>query len=50
MIRSLHHKLHIPLESLIANSVLSANKRLQRTRQSVTRFTKRKTRATSPRR
>ena len=48
MIRSLHHKLHIPLESLIANSgALAANKRMQRTRQSVT---KRKTRATSPRR
>lgn len=51
MIRSLHHKLHIPLESLIANSgALAANKRMQRTRQSVTRFAKRKTRATSPRR
>ena len=51
MIRSLHHKLHIPLESLIANSgALAANKRMQRTRQSVTRVAKRKTRATSPRR
>jgi hypothetical protein len=50
MIRSLHHKLHIPLESLIVNSALPANKRMQRTRQSVTRFAKRKTRATSPRR
>jgi len=48
MIRSLHHKLHIPLESLIANSALAPNKRTQRTRQSVTRFAKRKTRATSP--
>jgi hypothetical protein len=51
MIRSLHHELHIPLESLIATSgALAANKRMQRTRQSVTRFAKRKTRATSPRR
>ena len=51
MIRSLHHKLHIPLESLIANSgAPAANKRMQRTRQTVTRFAKRKTRATTPRR
>ena len=51
MIRSLHQKLNIPLESLIANTgALAANKRMQRTRQSVTRFAKRKTRATSPRR
>ena len=50
MIRSLHQKLHIPLESLIANSALAANKRMQRTRQSVTRFAKRKTRAALPRR
>ena len=50
MIRSLHHKLHIPLESLIANSALASNKRMQRTRQSVTRSAKRKTRATLPRR
>jgi HTH-type transcriptional regulator/antitoxin HigA len=50
MIRSLHHKLHIPLESLIATSALAANKRMQRTRQGVTRLAKRKTRATSPRR
>ena len=50
MIRSLHHKLHIPLESLIATSALAANKRMQRTRQSGTRFAKRKTRATLPRR
>ena len=36
MIRSLHHKLHIPLESLIATSgALAANKRMQRMRQSV---------------
>jgi HTH-type transcriptional regulator/antitoxin HigA len=50
MIRRLHHKLHIPLERLIANSTPAANKPMQRTRQSVTRFAKRKTRATSPRR
>lgn len=51
MIRRLHQKLNIPLESLIANTgALAANKRMQRTRQSVTRFAKRKTRATSPRR
>jgi hypothetical protein len=50
MIRSLHNKLHIPRESRIANRALTANKRMQRTRQSVTRFAKRKTRATLPRR
>jgi HTH-type transcriptional regulator/antitoxin HigA len=33
MIRSLHHKLHIPLESLIPNSALAAKKRVQWTRQ-----------------
>lgn len=31
MIRSLHSKLHIPLESLIQNGELAANKRFQRT-------------------
>jgi HTH-type transcriptional regulator/antitoxin HigA len=50
MIRSLHHKLHIPLESLIPNSALATKKRVQRTRQSATRFAKRKPRATLPRR
>ena len=50
MIRSLHHELHIPLESLIANSAAPANKSMQRRRPSVTRYAKRKTRATSPRR
>lgn len=50
MIRSLHHKLRIPLESLIANGPPASNKRMQRTRQSGTRFTKRKTRAASPHR
>jgi HTH-type transcriptional regulator/antitoxin HigA len=50
MIRSLHHKLCIPLESLIASSEVMANKRMQRTRQSVTHSAKRKMRATSPRR
>jgi len=50
MIRSLHHKLHIPLESLIAKSALAANKRTRLTRQGVTRFAKRRTRATARRR
>lgn len=35
MIRSLHHELHIPLESLIANSAIAADKRMRRKRQSV---------------
>jgi len=34
MIRSLHRKLHIPLESLIQTTDLAANQRLQRTRYS----------------
>ena len=50
MIRSLHHKLHIPLESLIANSALAANKRMQRTRQKRHAPCIRKGRATLPRR
>jgi len=50
MIRRLHQKLHIPLESLIANRTLGADKRTQRTGQSVTRPTGCKTRATLPRR
>jgi HTH-type transcriptional regulator/antitoxin HigA len=50
MIRNLHQKLRIPLESLIADGALAANKRKQRTRQSVTRLAKRQMRATSPRR
>ncbi len=31
MIRSLHQRLHIPLESLVQSTKLAANKRLQRT-------------------
>ena len=50
MIRSLHHKLHIPLESLIANSETAANRRKPRKRQGGTRMGKRNARATSPRR
>jgi HTH-type transcriptional regulator/antitoxin HigA len=50
MIRSLHHELHIPLESLIATSALSASKRTQRTRQSGAPVAKRRARATSVRR
>ena len=50
MIRNLHRKLHIPLESLVASSKLVANKRMQRTRQSVTHSKKRKMRATLSRR
>jgi HTH-type transcriptional regulator/antitoxin HigA len=50
MIRNLHNELDIPLESLIASSELVANKRMQRTRQSVTPFAKGKGRATSSRR
>jgi hypothetical protein len=50
MIRSLHHELHIPLESLIAASRLPANKHTQRTRQSGVRLAKRKTRTAPVRR
>jgi HTH-type transcriptional regulator/antitoxin HigA len=50
MIRSLHHELHIPLESLIATSALPATRHTQRTRQTGTRVAKRKTRAAPVRR
>jgi HTH-type transcriptional regulator/antitoxin HigA len=50
MIRSLHRKLSIPLESLIANSAPAADERPRTTRQRATRLAKRKTRATMPRR
>jgi len=50
MIRSLHQELQIPLESLITNSALAANRRKQRARPGVTRLANRKPRASSPRR
>jgi HTH-type transcriptional regulator/antitoxin HigA len=46
MIRSLHHKLHIPLESLIGSAALAADKRARRTRQGVKHSAKKKTRGT----
>jgi HTH-type transcriptional regulator/antitoxin HigA len=50
MIRSLHHKLHIPLESLIGSGALAADKRAPRTRQGVEHSAKKKTPGTSRRR
>ena len=50
MIRSLHHKLHIPLESLIVSNARVADRRTRRPRQGVTRSAKRKTRGSSRRR
>jgi len=50
MIRSLHHELHIPLESLIATNALPASKRTQRTRPSGAPVAKRRTRVAPVRR